>query len=160
MKTKFYLSAALGACFGLIFGLVLFFVDRSLAWLGSAAGVLFALCILISLIISERTLQKRYEKAEREVKKEFRQKENVNVRYQGKVKNGNLYLFDDEVLILCFDGKPYWRFHILISDIRSLDVIKEWEFVIRTAGAEIAVTAVDAEALCEKIRHISLENSN
>lgn len=156
MKSKFYLSAALGAFFGLIGTAVLFFLDRSFIWMGPCAGVSFGFGLFIILVVNDKIEQKKYRKAEKDFSKEIRLSKNANFLLCGQVKNGNLYLFDDEILILCLDGKPYWKISIPYSGIRSIKAAKAWELAIKTEHFEIMVTAVDAEALLERIKMYSM----
>lgn len=158
MKSKLYLSLFLGAVFGLISACILFFLDRFLIRLAFLAGGLFALSIFLVIVMNEKILRKRYENAEKAFSKEIRQTENANIRLGGKVRNGNLYLFEDELLILCLDGKPTWTIPVPYSEIRSLELAKEWELVLRTDSTEITATTVNAEALREKIRQMSDDN--
>ncbi len=157
MKTIFYLSALLGASFGLVCGIVLLFIDKSLVWLGTAAGVLFGVLMFFCLIINDRIVQNRYRKIEKQFTKEVIYRENTNFIIQGKSKNGNLYLFSDMMQIECQDGKPYLSQSIPYSDIRSVETKKEWELILHTDHFDCTVTAVDAESLREKIHQIMAE---
>ncbi len=157
MKTKFYLSAFLGATFGLVCGIVIYFVDKSLVWLGAVAGVFSGLLLFFSLVINDRIVQKRYRKIENQFTKEVIYRENANFCIQGKIKNGNLYLFSDMMQIECQDQKPYLSQSIPYSDIRSVEAIKKWELVLHTDYFDCTVTAVDAESLREKIHQIMAE---
>ncbi len=157
MKTKFYLSAFLGATFGLVCGIVIYFVDKSLVWLGAVAGVFFGLLLFFSLVINDRIIQNRYRKIEKQFTKQVIYKENANIRIQGKIKNGNLYLFSDMMRIECQDGKPYLSQSIPYPDIRYIEAKKEWELMLHTDYFDCTVTAVDAESLREKIHQIMAE---
>ena len=157
MKIKFYLSVFLGISFGLVCGIVIFFIDKSLVWLGAASGVLFCVLMFIYFVINDRIVQKRYRKIEKQFTEEVIFRENANFRIQGKSKNGNLYLFRDMMRIECQDGKPYLSQSIPYSDIRSVEAIKKWELVLHTDYFDCTVTAIDAELLCEKIHQIMAE---
>ena len=157
MKTKFYLSVFLGISFGLVCGIVIFFVDKSLVWLGAAAGVLFCVLMFFGIVINDRIVQKRYRKIENQFTKEVIYRENANFCIQGKIKNGNLYLFSDMMQIECQDQKPYLSQSIPYSDIRSVEAIKKWELVLHTDYFDCTVTAIDAGSLREKIHQIMVE---
>ena len=157
MKTKFYLSAFLGALFGLVCVIVLFFIDKSLFWLGIAAGVLFGVLMFFCLVINDRIVQNRYRKIEEQFTKEVIYRKNANFCIQGKTKNGNLYLFSDMMRIECQDGKPYLSQSISYSDIRSIEAKKGWKLILHTDNFDCTVTAVDAESLREKINQIMAE---
>ncbi len=157
MKTNFYLSAFLGVSFGLVCGIVIFFIDKSLVWLGIAAGVLFGVLLFFCLIINNRIVQNRSLKIEKQFTEEVIYRENANFCINGKIKNGNLYLFRDMMRIECQDGKPYLSKSIPYSDIRSIEVNKKWELILHTDCFDCTVTAVNAESLREKIHQIMAE---
>ena len=160
MKKKLILSLVLGAVFGLLCAGIRWFVDRSHLWMSVTAGILFASVLFLVFVYQERILRNRYAAVEKEFTTQPELCQNVNVRLGNTARNGNIYVFENVLWLLCLDAKPCINLPLPYASIRSLEFPSDLQLIlgvrINEEDFEFIVTASNIKTLYQSIRsHLS-----
>ncbi len=122
MDIKMILSIFIGALFAIAAFVIFLFVDPEIAFpVAILAGALTSLSMHISLVISEKRMNKTYEAIEKEITYPILYKTNGNITTENNVKNGNIYFCRESLIIISADDRPHLRADILKSNIEGLE---------------------------------------
>ncbi|MBR4768308.1 MAG: hypothetical protein IK088_04945 [Lachnospiraceae bacterium] len=154
-KTIVKLSAITGVLFAALMYLVLVFVKRASAfWMAIVAGALFAACLVIVLVVYNRGLKKKYAAVEAELTSRVMYIENGNFEYgDGKIRNGNLYFCEDDLVIASFDGKPYFTVKIEKGDISRIEFESGCMTLFTKDNHALLAALPDADEIAEMLKN-------
>ena len=140
MKAKAVLSAITGFFFGLITYFVLHYIEEPDSF-------------LFSIIMHEKTMDKKYAEFEKKILSPVFHKTNGNFKlHNGKIKNANIYFCEDGIALISLDEKPYIMEEIQKSNIYRIQC-DNIHFNINTSdGKFYIITMPDAKNVFEKLK--------
>lgn len=154
MKAKIFLSAFVAIPFALVTHFICSKYLSELALESSIfAGLGTGLILFYFLLIHEKVMNKRYTDAEKNMKSPIFYKTNGNFDLgTGKIRNGNVYLYEDGIALISLDGKPYSYDEILIKDIDKVE-INDFKLKIFTKDNRIfLITTPDAKKVISSLQ--------
>ena len=118
MKSINLISIFSGMIFALLtYGIVKYFgIDETLK-LSVFAGALFTVILYLALLLYKRNINRKYLNLEKMITSPVFYKTNGNFSLGTKVRNGNIYFCDDEIVCVSLDQKPYTVESIIRNDI-------------------------------------------
>ena len=154
MKAKAVLSAIIGFFFGFITYFVLRYINEPDAFLFSIiSGLLFFFLLFVFLIMHEKVMDKKYAEFEKKILSPVFHKTNGNFKlHNGKIKNANIYFYEDGIALISLDEKPY-----ILEEIQKSNVYRiqcdDIHFNINTSDGKLyIITMPDAKNVFEKLK--------
>lgn len=157
MKGKIFLSCFAGVLYAVGAYLICsLLVDLKLAIMLSVfGGAGFALLLHIVLSISEKRANKKYAAVEKQIKSPVFYKTNGNFNLGNKVRNGNIYFYEQGIVFISLDEKPYFCDEIKLSDIHKFEFDRVHMNIYTKDGRAFLIILADADAVLK-----ALENKN